>query len=587
MRAVRWLHISDFHIGEAETAQRQTVLSAMLKDISQRSAKGWHVDFVVVSGDLAFSGKGSEYEIVAMFFDDLVAAADISSDKVFCVPGNHDVRRDRSKMCFKGALAEVQSENDVYKFLADDDEREDLLRRQEDYRAFERSYLKDQKREHTDDDLGYVSKLEVDDLRIAIIGLNSSWLAEGGVSDEGKLLIGESQVRSAIDIAKGYEPHVILGLQHHPFDWLQRFDRRPVQRSLEEVCDFMHCGHLHESDVTEVVEKSGHCITITAGASFESREFRNAFTTIEFDPLAGRAEIVFIEYNPHASKFEYEKSKSLDHQIDGHCDCTVDELAEAINLYCEDAGDLSCYLSSLLLGFSSDVPMVSKGTVVFGNWDLVEGISDAAFRSSVADFKGVGRAIKLLHNRKFLNEILVELGDPISSFVGWLRTLSDQDSDVEDYLKMRNKASARWQPSGSGEPLRHTVDLLVDMMENDDWDGTRDLAERTIDLCEGASFVKVARILAFCLALSTDEVDKDRAVELYSQVMESNQADPGDWGALATLKTELGNYDEAKDLIRKGIGRFPTQSQAFVEIGLRLVEKCGDKDFRDWLISKE
>ena len=490
-------------------------------------------------------------------------------------------------MCFKGARAELQSENDVYKFLADDDEREDLLRRQEDYRAFERSYLKDQKREQTDDGLGYISKFEVDDLRIAIIGLNSSWLAEGGVSDEGILLIGESQVRSAIDMAKGYEPHVILGLQHHPFDWLQRFDRRPVRHRLEEVCDFIHCGHLHIPEVAEAVVKSRHCITITAGASFESRESRNAFTTIEFDPLAGRANLEFIEYNPHTSKFEYEKSESLDHQIEGHCDCTVDELAEAINLYCEDAGDQSSYLSSLLLGLSSDVPMVSKGAVVFRNWDTIKGISDAAFRSSAADFKDAGRAIKLLHSRKSLNDILVEHGGPIRSFVSWLRTLSDHNPAVEEYLKMQNETRARQQPSGSGEPLRHNLDLLQDMMETDDWDDARDLAERIIDLCEGASFVKVARILAICLARSTEEVDKDRAVELYSQVMESNQADPGDWGALATLKTELGNYDEAKDLIRKGIGRFPIQSQAFVEIGLKLVEKCGDRDFRDWLISKE
>ena len=122
-------------------------------------------------------------------------------------------------------------------FLGDDDERRDLLRRQEDYRAFEACFLGEQAKEYTEDTLGYVSKLEVGDLRIAIIGLNSSWLSEGGESDDGNLLIGERQVDEAISLARGYAPHVVLSLQHHPFNLLQHFDRRPVQRKLESACD--------------------------------------------------------------------------------------------------------------------------------------------------------------------------------------------------------------------------------------------------------------------------------------------------------------------------------------------------------------
>ena len=586
MRTVRWLHISDLHMREAEDAPQQTVLATMLEDISRRRATGAQVDFVVVTGDLAFSGKRSEYELVAVFLRDLVASVGVSPDKVFCVPGNHDVQRERSKMCFRGARYEIQSEGDVYRFLADDEERKDLLRRQENYRAFEACFLAEQDREYTDDRLGYVAKVKLDDLRIAIIGLNSSWLSEGGASDEGKLLIGESQVKSAIDIAKAYVPHIVLSLQHHPFDLLHRFDRRPVQRCLEEACDFVHCGHVHDPNVSEVVVERGRSITITAGASFESRGFRNTFTTVEFDPLAGRAEVVFVEYNPQTSAYEYESRKRLDHPIDGPCNCTVEELADAIDLYCSDAGDLSGYLSSLLLGLSSDVPIASNGAVVFGNWDLIESISDAPFKSVAVNLRGVGRAVRLLHGRKSLAEILTAHGNPIRPFVGRLKALSEQEPVVKDYLKMQNKVRARRRPVGNGAPLRHTVDLLMDLMRTDDWDDARNLAERNIDVSEGSSRVRIARILAQCLARSTEESDKARAVELYSEVVESEQADSGDWGALATLMTELKSFDEAKTVIRDGIRRFPDQSQAFVEIGMRLVEASGDRDFRDSLIAE-
>ena len=40
MRTVRWLHISDLHIQEAENAPRQAVLSEMLDEISRRSKTG-------------------------------------------------------------------------------------------------------------------------------------------------------------------------------------------------------------------------------------------------------------------------------------------------------------------------------------------------------------------------------------------------------------------------------------------------------------------------------------------------------------------------------------------------------------------
>ena len=587
MRTVRWLHISDLHMREEEDALRQAVLSAMLEDISRRSAHGEQVDFLIVTGDLAFSGERSEYQLVAEFLSNLVASVGISTDKVFCVPGNHDVQRERSKVCLHGARSVIQSEGDVYGFLADDDERESLLRRQENYRAFEACFLAQQDRDYTDDRLAYVSKVELDDLRIAVIGLNSSWLSEGGASDAGKLLIGESQVRNAVDIVRGYDPHIVLSLQHHPFDLLQRFDRRPVQRRLEQACDFVHCGHVHDPEVTEVVVERARCITITAGASFVSRVFRNTFTIVEFDPLAGTTEVAFIEYNPQTSAYEYESRKHLDHPLDRPCNCTVEELAKAIGFYCSDAGDISVYLSSLLLGFSSDVPMASNGDVLFGNWDVIESIGDVSFRSAAADFKGVGRAVRLLYGQKPLAQILETHGGPIRSFVGWLTAVSDREPFVKEYLEMQNEVRARQHPRRDGEPLRYTVKLLVDFMKMNDWDGARDLAERTIAMSEGASRVSVARILALCLARSTEEDDKSRAVELYGEIVESEQAEAGDWGALATLKIDLSSYNEAKAMIRNGIGRFPSRSQAFVEIGMRLVQECGDRDFRDWLIAHE
>ena len=228
--------------------------------------------------------------------------------------------------------------------------------------------------------------------------------------------------------------------------------------------------------------------------------------------------------------------------------------------------------------------MMTDGGVVFGNWDSVEGIGDATLRNVAAKFRGVGRIVRLLHGRKPLGEILDAHGDSIPPFVRRLESVAEMQPAVKDYMTMQNGAKGQPQASGSGESLRHTVDLLVDLVGMDDWDGARDLAERTIDVSEGASRIMVARILALCLARSTEQADKTRAIELYQEAVASTQAEAGDYGALATLMAELGRYEEAKVTVEDGMRRFPDQSQAFVESGMRIVQVTGDRSFRDRLI---
>ena len=232
------------------------------------------------------------------------------------------------------------------------------------------------------------------------------------------------------------------------------------------------------------------------------------------------------------------------------------------------------------------MPLASNGALVFGNWGSIEAASDTSFKAAAAHFRGAGRAVRLLYGHRSLPDILAAHGGPILAFARMLKELSDHEPYVKDYLQMHNRVEARQRTPGKGDPLRHTLELLLDLISKDDWDDARDLAERTIDVSRGTSRVKVARILALCLARSTERTDRERASILYGEVVKTELAEPDDYGALATLMMELGCYDEAKGRIRDGIARFPDHTQAFTEVGMRLVQACGDRDFRDWLIGR-
>ena len=133
-----------------------------------------------------------------------------------------------------GARTVLETQNHVDALLAPTEELATLLQRLEAFRQFQEAYFLDQDRLWTSDGLGYVSHLTIDEIHLAIVGLNSAWLAGGGKGDHGKLLIGEHQVIEAIRLLNAADdaPHVVLGMTHHPLHVLREFDRVPALNRL-------------------------------------------------------------------------------------------------------------------------------------------------------------------------------------------------------------------------------------------------------------------------------------------------------------------------------------------------------------------
>ena len=583
MRAVTWLHISDLHLRESEAPPQKAVLSAMLDDITHRCASGLVVDFVLATGDLAFSGKDLEYNVVESFLGELSAATGLPGDRVFCVPGNHDVQRERHKTLFSGARQKLLSANDVYTFLADTEERDTLLVRQDGFSRFQKRVFAKQERMQTADGLAYVSVLEIDYLRIAIIGLNSAWLSEGGDTDERQLVLGEYQVLDAIGIAERASPHVVIGMQHHPFDYLKRFDQQSTQRRLEDACHLFHCGHLHQPDATQAVTRSGKCLTLSAGASFESRVFHNAYSIIALDPLHARSKVTFVQYKPSEGAFSYESNRSYSHDFGVPASCPTVEFAISIEKYCRGATYVSYYLAALLLGDVTDVPIRTGETIAFGAPALLSQRNDSELMEATHGALAVGRAVRLLYGRKSLDEILTDHGEPLRRYVETLRVLGVTKSGLREQLLMRNDDAASLAGAEDTTPFRHTLALLEDLLVQGDWEGLRELAERCSKVRNSAVAANGKRVLALCLARSTEQDDRSRAICLYRGLTISTYGEAGDWAALATMLTDDGNHEEAKTTVKEGIRTFPGKIDGFVEVGKKIVAVTGDVRFRDEL----
>ena len=198
-----WLLVSDFHLRKTQDTWAQSVvLQDLVRSAQDRFGNGNGPSFVIVSGDLAFSGAREEYRLVVAFLDALGAALKLPRRLFFLVSGNHDVNRRTQTTCFTGARHILTSAQRVDEFLGADEERKTLFRRLSAYLEFEAEYCAAQGREATADGLAYVAPLDLDGMPICLLGLHSSWMC-GGDDDQNHLLVGDRPVINAWSFSAG------------------------------------------------------------------------------------------------------------------------------------------------------------------------------------------------------------------------------------------------------------------------------------------------------------------------------------------------------------------------------------------------
>ena len=115
-KPLRWLHLSDFHLKCADKWSQDVVLKTLLDDISTRYSVQNSVDFIFITGDLAFSRKSEEYRLVEEFINQLLQITGVPVDRLMMVPGNHDISRNTEIDAFYGARCVLKDTIEVDKF---------------------------------------------------------------------------------------------------------------------------------------------------------------------------------------------------------------------------------------------------------------------------------------------------------------------------------------------------------------------------------------------------------------------------------------------------------------------------------------
>ncbi len=297
--SLTWLHLSDWHQKGADF-DRKVVRDALLADLRNRAQVDpglATVDFVIFSGDLAWQGKAEEYQAARKeLFDGVLDAVGLPPDKLFIVPGNHDLDRSHVEEMLPAALQRsFDGESLVQKWLTNDDKRSRVLEPFKHFSEFVTGFTGQDPAAYANTSVQFFG-----DVRVGILCLNSAWMSgrnkdvKGEVNDYGFLLLGEPQIHDAL--AKIQDADVRIAVMHHPFSWLAEFDRNRVEESLKKACHFVLHGHEHQPKFSLARELSGECGMVPAGACYERRtasnpRYTNAYNFVRLNFDSGEGDI--------------------------------------------------------------------------------------------------------------------------------------------------------------------------------------------------------------------------------------------------------------------------------------------------------
>lgn len=277
------LHISDLHLsvnksyGFHESQARKTV-NYILEDLeSLKKDSNFSIDTIFFTGDISFSGRQEEFQsFQEAFLTPLLAGLGLNSDSVFMVPGNHDMNRSAIKIAEKPLRNEFTNDqlSEIFSGL---DKNQEVWPRSEEYNKYTTSTFNKKNIEHN----GALCKVFKISNKLFVMCINSAWLAQDD-SDHSNLRITESQLK-ILDRVKFPQDAKIIGLVHHPLDWLEDTDRNIFSTFIEKKISMLCYGHMHDfQQKQENNFNEGITLFLQAG-TLDTREAQSGYSLILFN----------------------------------------------------------------------------------------------------------------------------------------------------------------------------------------------------------------------------------------------------------------------------------------------------------------
>lgn len=256
------IHLTDLHISSDTVLQEkmESLCRSLVIDLREASCV-----FLVLSGDLANSGKPSEYKVVKSLIDQIVSSIiDRKRVEIVMVPGNHDCNYQHETQLRKNTVGSVN-----YEIFGDDDSvLNTCLSVQNDFWAFYEQYNR-----LPDGKLYYQNNYIVNDYVVKFHCYNTSWMSTLGQAP-GSLFFPVNNVNPD---DKGVD--INISVFHHPINWFtpetEPNNKREFEKLLSKTSSIHLVGHEHEN----VFERKRDFDFDTDSLSFSGQIFQSPRAT--------------------------------------------------------------------------------------------------------------------------------------------------------------------------------------------------------------------------------------------------------------------------------------------------------------------
>ena len=278
-RRIRWLHLSDLHLGCRGEELWWQVHEELEASIREKTRELGAPDLILFTGDLTYSGKPEQFEQVDVFLDELLGwireEAPGAEPLLVSVPGNHDLQRPKRAHRYQALDAYHDADSagraDLDQELWEDGDASFIEPLFSGYREwFERRVLPDLEKRtrltlsHFPGD--FSCELDLGGFALAVVGVNSTWQQYTGGDFRRRLVIPSQQFQAALPTGGGESPLAILQrcsrtllLMHHPPSWLAPRGRKFFDESIYPPGRFDVClyGHMHQGRSVETSLRGG------------------------------------------------------------------------------------------------------------------------------------------------------------------------------------------------------------------------------------------------------------------------------------------------------------------------------------------
>lgn len=255
MAKIAILHLSDLHI--EKSGDIRSVNVSKIVDVLN-TIKIFSSVLVIVSGDIAFSGKREQYDAAYELFGTIIklikeSYGNISVD-VWYVPGNHDV----DLTIDRGA---IEIEKTIKGELADTAIEQEILKQ----RCY-RNFAKGTRCYYVKNPLCCIKERVIDETSIKAFLLNTALFST--LDNDKGLHYLPNNLLDIID--KSDEAEINIMVMHHSQHWFHESIEPRLEDLLLRKCQIVFYGHEHNIG-TRIIKKDGYNVIALAGGELCNR----------------------------------------------------------------------------------------------------------------------------------------------------------------------------------------------------------------------------------------------------------------------------------------------------------------------------